>query len=134
MWAVPDWVPSQFGHSQEIEKMIEKLVITEDPCRSLKQLIEEDTIEFKKILTYVFDHIGQMKNETKIKCLAQVIAQIYPVQTGTVVNDCISPCRIRRNTMIYGLRIRRPGFVRNQVEIIFPVNNQNILVDFQHHF
>ena len=90
MRAVPDWVPSQFSHSQEIEKMIEQLVITEPrhtelgnkgtPCRTLKQLIEEDTTEFKKILTYVFDHIGQMKNETKIKCLAQVIAQIYPVK------------------------------------------------------
>jgi len=72
----------------EIEKIIEQLVTTEDSSQLLKQLIEEDLIELKKILMYIFDHIGQIKNETKIKYLAQVIAQTsFKKKCLNIIND-----------------------------------------------
>ena len=54
--------------------MSEKLIIAESPVQSLKQLIEDQTIEVNKVTSFVFDHMSQIQNEAMIQYLAPFIA------------------------------------------------------------
>ncbi|CAF3711377.1 unnamed protein product [Rotaria sordida] len=58
----------------ELEEMLKKLIIAENPVQLLQQLIDDQTIEVNKVISFVFDHMSQIQNEAMIQYLASVIA------------------------------------------------------------
>ena len=59
----------------KLEKMLEKLILINDPSKLIEELEADKSIEFNKVICCVLDHVIQIQNQEKIQYLAQFIGR-----------------------------------------------------------
>lgn len=59
----------------KVESILEKIIVTDDPCQLIDELISGQFIEFNKFIHYVLNNIAQTQDQTKIQHLSKVIGR-----------------------------------------------------------
>ncbi|CAF4015792.1 unnamed protein product [Rotaria sp. Silwood2] len=61
---------------KKMQEMMEKLILIDDNTDLLKELIKNDTIERKELISFIVNNIHKVHSETKMNCIVAIVVKM----------------------------------------------------------
>ena len=91
-----------------MEKIMEKLIIIENPVEILTELFEDKIIDLNEIISSIFHQIVNIQNETKINFFAQFIARIcFKTKSFNSINDYFKSYDMTQSMLPKGILLKK---------------------------